>query len=97
MAEEAPELARRLSGRRPLLSLVGSDDETLAAAIDAEKRSLIRANEARIGRFLKAAERWQAVWPSVERKVAMLPLLESHEIIVREAEGVLPFVVEGSE
>ena len=60
-----------------------------------QRRALIHANERRLNRYVTAAADWAARWPEIERAVRSLPLREAHEIVVREATGVLPFQVPG--
>lgn len=90
IAARHPALAERLAARRPLLRVAGNVDR-LAEALDTERRALIHANEQRLLRYLKAAERWADTWPSVAREVEGLSLLRAHEVVVRRAESVLPF------
>jgi hypothetical protein len=65
--------------------------ESLEAALDAERRRLIRANERRLARFAAAAQAWSETWKIVEREIAGIPLPEAHRVVVSRAEGVLPF------
>jgi phosphopantetheinyl transferase len=60
-------------------------------ALDAERRSLIHANERRLRRYLKAAQEWSEAWPEISRNIAGKPLLEAHKILVARAERFLPF------
>jgi hypothetical protein len=92
-----PELAARLADRRPVLKAVGGSREEVEAVLDAERRALMRANEARLGRYMRAAEPWAALWPAVQREIAERPLAEAHRLIVARAEGILPVNVEDME
>lgn len=96
LARKHPDLTRELAAERPLLARVGEGRERLEAALDAERRELVRANEARLAAYMAAAGDWAARWRDIERETAGLPLLEAHGILVRRAEGVLPFQVEGA-
>jgi hypothetical protein len=95
LARQHPDLVSELSLRRPLLQWAGSGRGRLEQALDAERRDLIRANEARLQAYMTAAEEWAAAWPDVEKRIAGLPLLEAHELIVERAEGALPFGIPG--
>jgi hypothetical protein len=75
------------------LQKIAEGQAKLEEALDAERRALIRANELRLEAYERAAELWAARWPQVEREIAGRPLLEAHAVIVRRAEGVLPFRV----
>ena len=90
-----PSLIRSLTGARPVLERAFESLDSLEAALDAERRTLIHANERRIEGYLEAASAWQAAWPSVQREIERLPLLEAHERIVARALDVLPFVPSG--
>ena len=95
LAEKHPGFIDALHAQRPVLGAVAAGREALEAALDAERRMLIRVNEDRLARYADAAGKWTARWPDVERAVRALPLREAHEIMVREASGVLPFQVPG--
>jgi hypothetical protein len=91
LAGDQPELARELSAARPVLAETGAGLDALEAALDAERRTMIHANERRLRRFLAAAEAWAARWPAVEAEIAGLPLSRAHGVVAARAEGVLPF------
>jgi hypothetical protein len=42
--------------------------------------------------YLRTAEKWTAKWPSIEKKLSNMPILDAHRMLTKEAEGVLPFV-----
>ena len=44
-----------------------------------------------LARYREAAERWEAVWPAVQKETEGLPLLEAHRVLSARAEGVLPY------
>lgn len=96
LARQYPALVEHLSPKRPLLGVISEGMERLEAALDAERRSLIHANEARLQAYSRAAGNWAALWPQVEAEIASLSLPDAHRIIVARAEGCLPFSV-GSE
>jgi hypothetical protein len=82
-------IARR---ERPALDRATDGREALEAALDAERRQLMHANERRLRTYLDASQGWAGAWPEVARVVAGLPLPDAHEFIARRAEGVLPFL-----
>ena len=88
-----PGLLAALAPRRPLLAVVGEGRDALEEALDRERRTLMRADEARLALYRAAAVAWAAAWPAVSREIAELPLPEAHRIVVGRAEGVLPYAV----
>ena len=84
---------QRAVAQRPVLRLVPEGVEALEAALDAERRQLMHANERRLEAYRTAARDWAAAWPDVARAVAGMPLPDAHAAIVARAERVLPFVV----
>jgi hypothetical protein len=42
--------------------------------------------------YLRTAEKWTAKWPSIEKKLSNMSILNAHRMLTKEAEGVLPFV-----
>ncbi len=95
LAARHPDLIAKLAPLRPLLQHVSGGREELEAALDAERRAAIRANEERLSEYAGAAREWAARWPEVERETAGLPLIDAHETIRTRAEGVLPFEPHG--
>ncbi|RCK80801.1 MAG: hypothetical protein OZSIB_2689 [Candidatus Ozemobacter sibiricus] len=94
VAKAHPDLVARLLSRRPMLAALADGRwDVLEAALDAERRQLMRAHEARLARFAAAAARWAAIWPEVSREMASLPLAAAHALMIRRAEGVLPVAV----
>ncbi len=91
LASQHPQLVAELTARRPVLGTIAYGRDALEAALDAERRRLTHANEERLQRYARAAQKWAALWPVVEREVQDRPLPEAHAIVVRRAEGVLPF------
>jgi len=93
LCREHPELARQLSEDRPLLNEAmgpDADPDIVGKALDAERRSLIRADAERVAVYQKASFDWRELWPSVRGQIDGLPLSESHAIVLREAEECLP-------
>ena len=91
LAGEHPELLAELRTERPALGALGEGLATLEAALDAERRQLMHANERRLERYLEAAQPWAALWPSVAREIRGMGLDEAHRRVVERALGVLPF------
>lgn len=94
LAQAYPGLLDEAAARRPLLKHVHEGREAMEAALDAERRQLIHANEQRLERYMQAANRWAAAWPDVSAQIAGLPLAEAHAVLVARAEALLPFRVE---
>lgn len=85
----------QLTPERPLLTVISQGRDALEQALDAERRQLIRANEARLEKYLRASQSWQAVWPALSRQMRGYPLLKAHQLMVQQAEKHLPFSVPG--
>ena len=92
LAQEHPVLQRELSSVRPALQAATDGRDALERALAAERRALIRTNEARLRRYLEAAAAWALAWPRVAREIRGLPLPEAHTILIQRAEDVLPYV-----
>jgi len=90
LAEQNPALVKALAARRPVLASAANGLEDLEAALDAERRKLIHANERRLHGYLLAAERWRTMWPEVAQEIEGLPLGAAHRVVVERASGVLP-------
>jgi hypothetical protein len=90
---ESPSEVAALLAERGIGTKALKNRESLEAALDAERRRLIHANERRLARYAAAARAWVEIWKDVERALAGLPLLEAHGIVVKRAEGVLPFTL----
>jgi hypothetical protein len=90
LAQEHPEAIREAAAERPLLSRVGRGREEIERLLDEERRALIRRNEERLDRYLKAATRWGAEWTRVSKEMAGRPLAEAHEIMAARAAEHLP-------
>jgi hypothetical protein len=91
LTQEHPDLAKELETQRRVLASITRGLDALERALDEERRALMHANETRLRKYMDAAKAWQAAWPEVEREAAGRPLEKAHEILVRRAEGVLPF------
>lgn len=93
LAREHPGRVDELETQRPVLRAVREGQEALEAALDAERRQLIRANERRLMRYMAAAECWAEAWPSIAAEIDGNPLPTAHRILCRHAEDLLPFRV----
>jgi hypothetical protein len=93
LAEKFPERLRRARELRPALDQLAAGREALEAALDAERRVLMRTNEARLSAYLEASRQWSGLWPSVSREIEGKRLREAHSIVCSRAKGVLPFTV----
>ena len=91
LAENHPNLITELANERPLLARFSEGREKLEELLDSERRSMIRANENRLSIYMKAAEKWIALWPEIEKEISGMPLSDAHQVMVQRAEGVLPF------
>ena len=95
MAQRYPDLVKELLEKRPVLKLIPEGLNRLEEALDKERRNLIHANEARLAEYMQAAVRWSTIWPEIEKRMRACSLPEAHELMVKSAEGVLPFKPEG--
>lgn len=93
LASEYPKTLLNVAKQRPLLARFTEGREKLEELLDAEKRGLIRKNEERLSVFLKAAEKWSSIWPSIEKEVDGESLFTAHKKITQRAEMALPFTV----
>jgi len=93
LSEKYPDLIAELGNQRQVLKKISEGENKLEEALDAERRDFIHANEKRLEMYMKAAEKWLSLWPEIQKEIEGLPLLESHKIIVKKAEGILPFRV----
>ena len=90
LAEQHPSLVERLASERPVLAMIKEGRDRLEAALDAERRDMIHANERRLARFQEAADRWLAQWPAILRQTQGLSLSQAHRVITKTAETFLP-------
>ncbi len=95
LAARYPDRVQRLKEKRAVLLALGQGREVLEAALDAERRHLMRANEERLAKYLEAAKPWAAAWPALSRQMDGLSLSEAHCLMVQQAENLLPFTVPG--
>ncbi|HET9768661.1 MAG TPA: hypothetical protein VFS60_17575 [Thermoanaerobaculia bacterium] len=90
LAARHPQALSDVVAQRPLLRQAAEGREALEAALDRERRELMRANEERLARYQVAGESWAALWPAVQRQLVDLALADAHALVVARAEGVLP-------
>lgn len=90
LSADEPELVTKLTDRRPLLGSIAKGREALEVALDAERRALIHANEARLQAYQDASKDWYQLWPDVAAVCAELPLRAAHAVVLERAENVLP-------
>ncbi len=93
LAEQHPDLVKLIVTERPLLAMIKAGRDRMEAALDAERREMIHANERRLDRFQRAADRWLAQWPAILQATQNLSLSEAHRIITEKAENLLPMSV----
>lgn len=93
LARAHPELLDELRSHRPVLGQVPGTREAIEAALDAERRLAMRANERRLDGYRAAAREWIRDWPTIEKQAAGLRLEDAHALMVRHAERVLPSCV----
>ena len=91
LASRHPALAASLAEQRPALAAVTAGIDVLEAALDAERRAMIHANERRLERYLRAATAWAAVWPKLSKEIEGLSLPDAHRMMIQRAAVVLPF------
>ena len=94
LAAQHPALCQELQAQRPILTHLNASRDAIETALDAERRQMMRRNEARLAAYMKAAQNWYANWPQLSRELDALPLLQAHEIIVKRASALLPVRVE---
>lgn len=94
LVKNYPDLAMEVAKQRPLLGNISTDREKLEELLDKEKRTFMHTNENRLALYLTAAEKWTELWPSVEKEISDKPLFEAHQLMIKRAEGVLPFFPE---
>ncbi len=89
LAAEHPDLPEQLAPERPLLSQVKQGRQTLEAALDFERRELLRADENRLEHYALAAQEWTHNWPQLKAQISGLSLRAAHKIVVEHAQ-ILP-------
>jgi hypothetical protein len=87
-------LAKELARLRPLLARLEDGRDAIEAALDAERRLLMRADEARLEAYARASRAWAATWLEIRSRIENLELPRAHVALLEAAEGVLPFEVD---
>ena len=95
MASQYPDKIADLKEQRPLLATIAEGLESVEAALDAERRQLMHANERRLAAYMTAAAKWQAAWPEISRSLDGKPLSAAHQEMIRRAVDFLPVTVPG--
>lgn len=95
LCEQHPGSIEQAMARRPALAAVLSGREALEAALDAERRELIKRNEERLSVYQEMAKEWAEAWPSLALEIEDLPLRQAHQVIVSKAEHFLPMAEGG--
>jgi len=91
LLERHPGILPSLAAKRSALAAASHGIDALEAALDAERRALIHANERRLERYRRAAAAWAVEWPAISKDIEGLSLWDAHKVVVGRAEGVLPF------
>jgi len=94
-SQQYPDLIKSLGAKRPLLRKIDQGRENLEAALDLERRQLIRANEERLANYLEAAKPWASSWRDLSRRMQGLSLPEAHQVMVEHAQTSLPKQAQG--
>lgn len=85
-----PDLTERLVERRPALRAAFAGRDALEEALDRERRQLMRADENRLAAYMTAATQWADEWPTTQRMIAGIPLLQAHTRMLQRAADLLP-------
>lgn len=93
LTREHPEITARLTLQRPLLAIAEQGEDALAIALDAERRALMKADEARLARYQEASRSWESAWPAIAPEISGLPLSDAHERICSAALTLLPTAI----
>jgi hypothetical protein len=76
---------------RPLLAAIKEGEDALAAALDHERRQLMKADEARLARYKTASEAWETAWPALNGDISTMPLATAHQHLIGAAQTLLPY------
>jgi hypothetical protein len=91
LSEQHPAIVRQAAADRPLLARLREGREAVERLLDEERRRLMRRNEERLDRYVKAARPWAAEWPRLSKSLAGQPLGTAHEMMVSRAGELLPY------
>lgn len=95
LAGKYPGKIAGMKKQRRVLESVSDGLTALEAALDAERRRLIHANEDRLALYMAAAEKWRHAWTEISRTLKGTPLSAAHKTMVEAAQGLLPTLVPG--
>ena len=90
LRERYPAVVEQVARERPLLARLSEGRDEIERLLDEERRKLMRLNEERLGRYLRAAGTWGAQWPRLSRQLEGRPLAEAHEMMREWAGELLP-------
>ena len=90
LRQRHPDAVERAAAERPLLSRLDAGREEVERLLDEERRQLMRLNEERLARYVRAAGAWAEEWPRLSRELEGRPLPEAHGTMVKRAAGLLP-------
>lgn len=93
LAARNPDLLALAEKNRPCLRAAAAGPEALGAALDAERRGLMKLNEERLARYEAAARQWAAAWPALQKRIRPLSLPEAHDAMVEAAMECLPAAI----
>lgn len=91
MAGEIPDLVQELTEQRPVLARIREGRDKIEEALDAERRQLMRVNEARLERYFAVSQAWRDEWKEISAPLVAMKLRDAHRQMVERAEDVLPF------
>jgi hypothetical protein len=95
LSKRHPDRVKFLVEMRQSLRAIEKGREALEAALDAERRQLIRVNEERLAKYMEASKPWAAAWRDLSQQIEGLKLSEAHRLMIQRADGLLPFTVPG--
>lgn len=95
LAQTYPNLLAKAVHQRPALNHIHTGEDALAAALDAERRQLMRINEHRLNLYHTAGAPLREIWSEVSMQLAALPLHTAHERFLSIATNRLPTTVPG--
>ena len=93
LVKSYPEEVAASVSKRPLLGLLLEPTctrRTIQLALSEEQIDMMEKNEVRLAAFGRAARKWQALWPKLQKEARGLPLLQAHQLLIQRAVDVLP-------